>query len=163
MKWIKKNPKTKSYIWTAKLLTIGHEFFCSMWEKNALVRLEDGDGTAILANYIPASDPDLTIYEDVNQVLLNENGSQGAKRKLELAHQAVSGDQSFNQEEILTSNECEDNYEAVAVLDPDEVSKTFSNLQEGNFADLKPNCSAIASQVNFFNCQKFGCNLLYID
>ena len=39
----------------------------------------------IFARFVPAPDPDMTVHEDINQILLQENiQSQSAKRKLDL-------------------------------------------------------------------------------
>ena len=85
IKWIKKNPRTKSYIWTARVLQEGHEDFCKFWLSKATVQLEDSAGNTIFVPIVPSHDPDLTVYEDVAQLMLNDNlGSQGARRKLDM-------------------------------------------------------------------------------
>ena len=87
IKWIKKNPETKYYFWTARVLQEGHEDFCKFWLSKATVQLEDSAGNKS-ANFEPivqSHDPDLTVYEDVAQLMLNNNlGSQGARRKLDM-------------------------------------------------------------------------------
>ena len=64
-----------------KVLTVGGEKYCQYWERDTLVQITDADRNRRFARYILASDPDMTVHDDVNQILLNENyGSQGAKR-----------------------------------------------------------------------------------
>ena len=149
----KKNRKTKSFIWTAEVLTVGHENFCKDWESNSLCQITDSAGNTSFVRYIPARDPDMTIYEDVNQMLLNGNqGSQNAKRKLEVLQPAsqASGKevQICEQEQYEVNDDAIDQQQAMTVLDPEDVSKTISEIQEQNFEE-EPNCSAIvSSQVN---------------
>ena len=135
------------------MLTLGHESFCETWEKDSLVRIDNGDGTFVLASYIPARDPDLTVYEDVNQVLLNENASQGTKRKLEMLPASQSKPHEVLVQPGTTEGDAEnDQYDGIAVLDPEDVSKTFSEIHvEALENAAEPDCSAIeSSQVIWF-------------
>ena len=138
IKWIKKNPRTKSYIWTAKILQEGHEEFCEYWLGKATVQLEDSDGNKSFAPLVPLHDPDLTVYEDVNHLLLNENGSQGPRRKLDIV---VSSQTKLSDE---AENDIHENNQPApfALLGPEDVSRTFTEIQE---EFQQPNCSAIAS------------------
>ena len=143
IKWIKKKPRTKSFIWTARVLQEGHEEFCQFWLGKATVQLEDSAGNKSFVPLVPSHDPELTVYEDVNHLLLNENnGSQGPRRKLDM----VVSSQPKASEEVHENEIDDDNQHApFTLLGPEDVSRTFSEIQE---ACQLPNCSAIAnSQV----------------
>ena len=151
IRWHKKNPTTKSYIWTVRVLQLGHQDFCERWLGSACVQIEDASGNKSFAPIVPCVDPDLTIYEDIEQMLLSNNlGSQGAKRKLQLP----SNSQEANREEVLSQNKYDpenvpSQHEPIEVLNPEDVSKTFSDLQESRFGQEEPNCSAIdGNEVN---------------
>ena len=104
---------------------------------------------------VPLVDPDLTVYGDVSQVLLEryESGSQGAKKRLAPVENdycavgsLVPANQGENQEEhpniIHEEDDC-------PVLDPSDVSRCLNEIP--NAADEvanKSNCSSIsANQV----------------
>ena len=100
---------------------------------------------------VPLVDPDLTVYDDVIQVLLEryESGSQGAKRRLapvENDHCAVGSLIPANQGEneghpniIHEEDDCPE-------LDPNDVSRCLKEIP--NAADEvanRSNCSSISS------------------
>ena len=143
IKWIKKNPRTRSLIWAATILQEGHEEFCQYWLGKATVQLQDSAGNKSFVPLVPSHDPELTVYEDVNHLLLNENnGSQGPRRKFDMviSTQPKAADDAA---EVHENKIDEDNQPApFTLLGPEDVSRTFSEIQE---ACQLPNCSAIAS------------------
>ena len=145
----RKNPVTKSYIWTVIVLQLGHEEFCQRWLGEACVQIEDAAGSKSFVPLVSCLDPDLTVHEDMDQILLAENlGSQVVKRKQKFPQ---SSQQSSNEGHISFS---EGNKNAnltmqPIVLDPEEVSQTFSDIQAESYEPEEPICSAIVgSQVN---------------
>ena len=144
----KKNPRTRSYIWTAVIIQEGHEEFCETWRNKACVQLEDADGNKSFVPIVPSSDPDLTVYEDVDQVLLNENADGWTANK---KHDEVQLPRSSVNDACETySQENDENVlsQPANVIAPEEISRSFSEIQNNS---LEPNCSAIAfSQVILF-------------
>ena len=75
--------------------------------------------------------------------------SQRAKRKLQM----LPDSQELRKTGLMTNQndaEVEDaGHEPIEVLNPEDVSKTFSAIREAGFGQDEPNCSAInTSQVN---------------
>ena len=146
VKWIKKNPRTKSYIWTARVLQEGHEDFCEMWSTKACAQLVDSEGNTSFIPVVPNCDPDLTVHEDVDHLLLNaDSGSQNAWKKLELPCSTTVGREIAANSINMDGDENNPVCAPFVLLDPQDVSKTFSDMQ--NISD-GPNCSAIATNNN---------------
>ena len=150
IRWHKKNPVTKSYIWTVRVLQLGHEDFCEKWLSKASVQIEDAEGNKTFVPIVPCYDPDLTVYEDIDQVLISGNvSSQRAKRKLQMPSDSQ---ELRNTGLVPNQNDAEvegAGHEPIEVLNPEDVSKTFSDIREASFGQDEPNCSAInTSQVN---------------
>ena len=95
---------------------------------------------------VPSYDPDLTVYDDVDRVLLNENvGSQGPKKLIPASSQPKNKPDPTT----VTNDDEEINVDSqpLTVLGPEDVSRTLSELNE---AASLPNCSAITvNEVNF--------------
>ena len=120
-----KNPRTKSYVWTATVLTVGREDFCRDWERDTLIQINHSDGNTSFGRYVPARDPDMTVHEDINKILLQENSqSQSAERKLELPQVSPENCKKSVEnfaEELNVSHAENIEHEAIAVLDPEDV------------------------------------------
>ena len=110
--------------------------------------------------HVSAQDPELSVHENINQIILAEDmGSQSTRRRLEMPlgnSQGTNKRGNLNLESIDTSSVTGDrefngdNHEnACTVLDPADVSRTLSALQDASGEnDLGLNCSAILnSQV----------------
>ena len=86
----------------------------------------------------------MTVDEDIDQVLMSGNrSSQRAKRKLqmppdsqELRNTGLMPNQ--NDAEVVDAG-----HEPIEVLNPEDVSKAFSDIREASFGQDEPNCSAI--------------------
>ena len=109
------------------------------------------------AHFIPPFDPDMTPYEDINQMILIGNSElHGAKRNLELAapsSQPVTLNELCDAEKLKTRDEeVEADYEPVPVLNPEDVFRTGSDIN-GEVCEAEAlNCSAInASSVSLSN------------
>ena len=143
---MRKNPRTKSYIWTTEVLTVGQEF-CEKWARTSCVETTDADGNVISEPLIPSRDPDLKQYEDVSQILINNNvSSQGAKRKLIMgsSSEITTGERTEKLDQtVVEDNEADSHPDDIPVLNPEEVSKTLSQIQDENVEPAGPNCSAI--------------------
>ena len=90
-------------------------------------------------------DPDLTIYDDVSQLLLNgyEGGSQGVKKKLTMTGAAHPPSQ-YKSTEMQNEDPADFGYEESECpeLDPNDVSRCL-NAIPGD----QTNCSSISNQV----------------
>ena len=117
-----KNPVTKSYIWTVRVLQLGHEDFCEKWLGKACVQIEDDEGNKSFVPIVPCYDPHLIVYEDIDQVLMSGNmSSQRAKRNLQMPP-----DSQELRKTVLMPNqndaEVEDaGYEPIEVLNLEDV------------------------------------------
>ena len=63
----KKHPVTKSYVWNATVLSVGHENFCQFWAKQASVqakRAREKEDVDFVPDVEPF-DPELTMYENI--------------------------------------------------------------------------------------------------
>ena len=141
LKWIKKNPKTKSYVWTAIVLAVGLERFCYEHMRDACVQIKDAEGNTSFQPLINVPvDPDLTAYEDIDQILISQNvGPQGSRLKLELAQKSGNKNVAPHGEEVNDAEQSPHSQPFV-LLDRQDVSKTLSEIQENEELD----CSVIA-------------------
>ena len=103
------------------------------------------EGNTSFVPVVPPSDPDLTIYEDVDQILLSQGSSMPStqqKAPPTILKATLNNPVSENPE---VENENDQEPEPFKVLDPEDVSRTFTELQDTSGG---PNCSAITgSQV----------------
>ena len=126
-----------------------HEEFCEMWSREACAQLTDRDGNSSFVPIVPNCDPDLTLHENVNNILLNENGGfQGSRRKFNLVSSQTAVKE--NQAGTTSAHDGENRsfVEPCVVPDPNDVSRTLSDIQD---AITEPNCSAIAGNEVSFN------------
>ena len=144
----KKNPKTKSYIWTAMVLQEGHEGFCQKWLRNACVQLTDSGGNTSFVPIVPNWDPDMTVHEDLNQIPLNQDGlSQGPLRKLELGSSQLPVGKVVQANTTNVEGDQNPVSKPFVLLDPNDVFRMFSDLQ---CSTDEPNCSATAAPEVIF-------------
>ena len=90
-------------------------------------------------------DPNLTVYEDVGQILLNQNNLPGgARRKLELAASQNGTNGNDNQEcsFVAAGTEGSPSGQKFILLEPENVSRTLSEIACNQQIE-EPNCSAI--------------------
>ena len=102
---------------------------------------------------VQENDPDLTIYENVNNILMNEGPVSQGKKKPELSLRQPEGTQNVlddddndAQERLLIDQAVEDQLcinEEVEILNPDDVSRTLSELAASANGPNELNCSAI--------------------
>ena len=139
MKYSLKNPRTNSFLWRGTVIAIGHKFYCEQEGKRARLEILEADGNRSFLPLAQRSDPDLTVYEDVNQVFLKENlEPQVPKKKVKL----VTSSQQENCDPV------DDNYlltydqndempntapELCRTLTPEEVNVVLSQIENENF------------------------------
>ena len=85
MKYSHKNQRTDSFYWRGSVLAVGHKNFCDEELARVRIQVTEADGNVSFQRVVQKTDPNLTVYEDVEQILLKEGlDSQVAKRKLKL-------------------------------------------------------------------------------
>ena len=125
-----KNPRTDNFLWQATVITVGHKDFCDTWRENAWVKLIEANGDMGFVHLVPVVDPDLTLYDNVNQVFLNgDSGSQGVKRKLHGDDRPGVIPQSMNKNSVDHFIDDDAQY---PVLDPQDVSECLGDMQNEN-------------------------------
>ena len=146
------------------MLLIGKKEYIEYWNKEAWVQITNDQGDLNFVPLVPLVDPDLTVYDDVSQILLEnyDVGSQSARKKLVMAEKVVptsqgpiaeTYDEGENDVVPGDENECPE-------LDPNDVSRCLNELPTAN-ADRanQSNCSSTsANQVQgttFIEC--FSC------
>ena len=146
IKWNKKKPRTKSSNWNAIVLAVGHEDFCYEHMQEASVQIKDAEDNQSFQHLVHVVvDPDLTVYEDVGQILLNQNNlPNGARRKLEMAASQNGTNENDNQEcsFVAAGTEGSPSGQRFFLLEPEDVSRTLSKIACNQQIE-EPNCSAI--------------------
>ena len=167
MKYSLRNPRTNSFLWRGTVIAIGHKFYCEQEGKRARLEVTEVDGNKSFLPLVQRSDPDLTVYEDVNQILLKEDlEPQVPKKKVKLITLSqqencdpvnddylVTYDQNnemlntapdlcrtLTPEEVnvvLSQIENENGDEAVEYGDKDE--RVFGSQEKDRDADMEPN------------------------
>ena len=133
------------------MLLIGKKEYIEYWNKEAWVQITNEQGDINFVPLVPLVDPDLTVYDDVSQILLEnyDVGSQSARKKQLTAENFVptsndpiaeTHDEGENDVFPGDENECSE-------LDPNDVSRCLSEL---------PN--AIADRANQSNCSSTSAN-----
>ena len=132
---------------------MGHKDFCDAWRDNAWVKVIEANGDMSYVPLVPVVDPDLTLYDNVNQVLLSGDSSQGVKRKLHDDDLPCASTQSIkrkNVDELLEGNS------HCPVLDPQEVSNCLGEMnqeilnrsKQQNLCDELETSGPLSSQQN---------------
>ena len=131
---------------------MGHKSFVEHWAKSACAQIQNNEGVVGFVPLVPLVDPDLTLYEDLNSILLNKvETSHSAKKKLNLG----SSSQTFyetgltetgntNEHHGLEQEDLMDNFvqqDVSKVLCEGEIVE--ENEQSRYAEDNNLNCSSI--------------------
>ena len=153
MKFNEKDKISNSNIWPATVLMKGHKGLVEQRALDVSMQIKNACGDENFQPIIDIHDPDLTLYESVNQIILQNKMGSKANKKLNLAPststgvadehdvlRVLSGNESLGFNEVAQINgEC-------AMLDPDDVSRTLHEIEEGQLEqNAEMNCSAIPS------------------
>ena len=133
--------------------------------QEACVQIKDAQGNQSfqpLVHVVVVVDPDLTVYEDVGQILLNQNNlPNGARRKLEMAASQNGTNENDNQEcsFVAAGTEGSPSGQKFILLKPEDVSRTLSEIAFNQQIE-EPNCSAIGGNkveisIIFFQSNSF--------
>ena len=90
LKLPEKHPITKLNIWEATVLQVGHKSFIEKLAMDVSMQIK----TAIDTPFVPTvreNDPDLTLYENVNHILINEQPCSQARKRLQLGSSQQQG------------------------------------------------------------------------
>ena len=114
--------------------------------QEACVQIKDSQGNHSFQPLVHVVvDPNLTVYEDVGQILLNQNNLPGGvRRKLELAASQSGTNENDNQEcsFVAAGTEGSPSGQKFILLEPEDVSRTLSEIACNQQIE-EPNCSAI--------------------
>ena len=136
----KKDPTTKSYIWPATIIALGHKSFVDNAALNVSMQMTNANGEIGFFPVVESQDPDLTVHENVNQVILNNaTSSQNTKMRTNqelTASPAISEilDESDIPQEILNASMPSSQAAGVAdsaypALCPQEVSRELNEIE----------------------------------
>ena len=123
------------------MLTIGHKSFCEKEAANARIQVTEANGNKSFQPIVQRTDPDSTVYDDVEQILLNEGLQlESAKRKLKLvtsSHQSTAFDYETQQpsEENAHLNVEQEPYLSLPPEDVSDYLEQVQNVDEIVFND----------------------------
>ena len=133
MKYSQKNPRTDSFYWTGTVLSVGREAFCEEEARNARLQVTESNGNVSFIPIVRREDPDMTSYQNVSQILLNEDLVQPSAKKIKLIT-------SSQPESALVSaqEEAEDNVngqtklpqDMYTTLNPEEVTELLVGAEK---------------------------------
>ena len=140
------------------MLLIGKKEYIEYWNKEAWVQITNDQGDINFVPLVPLVDPDLTVYDDVSQILLQnyDVGSQNARKKLVMAENVVPTSQDpiaetydEGQNDVVPGdeNECPE-------LDPNDVSRCLNELPIAN-ADRANHSNCSSTSANQVQCRTF--------
>ena len=143
VKYTQKNPNTDSFYWTGTVISIGGEEFIKNEAKSAHVQVTQNNGDVALIPVVQREDPDMTAYENISQIIMNEDAEPIPKKKIkfvtshrESALQSQRSEpQDENESEYVERNP-EDRYVS---MDPEDVSKYLNVVEEGVLLEQR-NC-----------------------
>ena len=116
-----------------------HKEFCDNLRESTWVKVIESNGDMSYVPLIPVVDPDLTLYDNVNQVLLSGDiNSQGVKRRLHCDDQ----NNELQQQSRKSVNQLHDEDEDCPILDPQDVSECLDNVQNDQNSNIfDSNCN----------------------
>ena len=139
IKLAERDPSTNSYVWPATVLAIGHKSFIEKHTMDVSMQIRNASGDPNFMPIVSINDPDLTIYENVNQIILNsQSAPQSANRRLDMSvsgSPACSLDDSDIPAEVLNASliggpESSTDDQAYESLNPEDVSRTLCEVEQ---------------------------------
>ena len=130
MKYSQKNPRTESFYWTGTVIGIGHQEHIEEGARNARLQVTEADGKVSFIPIVQREDPDLTVYENISQILLTEDlEKQTSRKKIKL----VTSSQESNSQNVpveVNDENCNENDESYLTLNPDEVEDYLNQAEK---------------------------------
>ena len=126
-----RNPRTNSFVWTGTVLCVEHKSYCEKEARDARLQVTEANGQVNFVPVVNRSDPDLTVYEDINQVLMNDDQEvQRAKKKIKFSMSSqVTENTSTTQNPENDDNGSSQPY---MTLNPDEVSAVLERMSNSS-------------------------------
>ena len=128
VKYSQINPRTNSFYWTGTVISIGGKEFIENEAKSAHVQVAESDGNVSFIPVVQREDPNMTQYENVSQLILNEDlEQQNVKRiKIVTASQATSSQSPA--EEGIENVRADDSM--CVTLNPEELSVYLTQVEK---------------------------------
>ena len=150
MKYSQKDPRTNSYYWQGSVISTGGKEFIEKEASSAHLQVTGADGTVNLVPVVQRLDPDQTVYENISQILLNEDNENQCAEKVKLVTSSQEEKEiCYSSQEPNSWND--GNYELeqqqpCVTLTPDEVSRYLSQVERSeNDRNQKLNGSGLAN------------------
>ena len=136
VKYTQKNPNTDSFYWKGTVISVGGEEFIKNEAKTAHVQVTQHNGDVSLIPVVQREDPDMTVYENISQIILNEEAEPTSKKKIKFVTSHYEGAIQSQRSELDDDHQSEDaekNFEGSYVsLNPEDVSKYLNVLEVKN-------------------------------
>ena len=147
-----KNKRTGSNIWPATVLSVGHKSFVERWAYESCLQIEGANGQVDFVPLVPLADPDLTLYEDVNDYLLRttQNG-QGAVKKLNTTI-PLTGSNTDEPAEPVENGAHADNVNEQRSLNQIDLSRIVDDEEDNDNKQQLNISEGALSQVNNIFC-----------
>ena len=133
VKFSQKIPSSDSYYWTGSVISIGGKEFVDNEAKNAHVQITQNDGNVALVPIVQREDPDMTAYENISQIILNEELEPPSGKKIKFVNSqhevALQSQKSVSQETDSADEEGIPDDNLDVSLNPDDVSKILNDVE----------------------------------
>ena len=142
-----KNPLTSSNVWNAIVLAIGTKDYCHSEAMNVSFQVQQAAGDPNFQPMVDIPDPDLSVHEAVNQILLKGNSAESARRSVErgssqqregalISEEMGSADQGPMFQDVASESFTGNSDHSYTVLTPADVSRTLSEIEAGRGDNL---------------------------
>ena len=126
-----RNPRTNSFVWTGTVLCVGHKSYCEKEARDARLQVTEANGQVNFVPVVSRSDPDLTVYEDINQVLMNDDIElQRAKKKIKFSTCSQFTESSTPTQD--PENDDNGSSQPYMTLNPDDVSAVLERMNNSS-------------------------------
>ena len=146
-----KNPRTDSFFWDGTVIAVGGKDFVEAEARNARLQVTEADGNISFVPVIQRDDPDLTVHENISQILLSEDLEPVSSKRLKIVtpSQETEIDQRTDFED---EKENDENPNLYLTLNPDDVNEYVNcsgTAYNGNVVELEvPNQVCDGNQLN---------------
>ena len=126
-----RNPRTNSFVWTGTVLCVGNKSYCEKEARDARLQVTEANNQVNFVPVVSRSDPDLTVYEDINQVLMNDDIElQRAKKKIKFSTCSQITENSTPTQD--PENDDNGSSQPYMTLNPDEVSAVLERMNNSS-------------------------------
>ena len=122
-------------------MTVGHKSFCEEEAKRAQLQVIESNGNVSFIPIVQREDPDLTVYEELSQILLNEENGASQQKKIKfvtssqekLTRERPDKTNDHDVNDNPQENENGDENEPFMTLNPQEAKEYMSNVGNKSF------------------------------